>query len=321
MEPLLTPSKDRFVLFPIKHPDLWERYKVAEASFWTAEEIDLTQDIVDWKEKLNDNERFFLKNVLAFFAASDGIVNENLAVNFMNEVQYAEARCFYGFQIMMENIHSESYSLLIDTLITNTKEKQEAFNAMEVYPAVKHKADWALKWINSNDFAERLIAFACVEGLMFSSSFSAIHWISTRSLMPGLVLANELISKDEAAHTEFACALFKDHIENKPSRKRILEIVLEALEIEKEFATQAIPVSLIGMNAALMKQYLEFVADGLLSMLGQPKHFMTKNPFDFMFNIALSVKPNFFEKKSSSYSLAKTGKSTENNSISFNEDF
>jgi ribonucleoside-diphosphate reductase beta chain len=303
MENILKEDSTRFVLFPIKHHDIWEMYKTAEASFWTAEEIDLSQDLTDWRDKLNEDEKHFIKHVLAFFAASDGIVNENLAINFLNEVQYPEARCFYGFQIMMENIHSETYSLLIDTYITDSKEKDYLFNAIETVPAVKKKAEWALRWINSEKFVERLVAFAAVEGIFFSGSFCSIFWLKKRGLMPGLSFSNELISRDEGLHTEFACLLYKQ-LTNRLTREEILLILDSALQIEKEFITEALPVRLIGMNAELMKEYLEYVTDRLLVSLGYDKEYHTKNPFDFMENIALEGKTNFFEKRVGEYQKA-----------------
>ena len=280
-EPLLVEDPNRFVLFPIRHDDIWQFYKKAEASFWTAEEIDLQQDLADWK-KMNDGERHFISHVLAFFAASDGIVNENLANNFLKEVQYAEAKCFYGFQIMMENIHSETYSLLIDSYINDPREKDHLLRAIETIDCVKKKADWALKWIDSDSFVERLISFAAVEGIFFSGSFCSIFWLKKRGLMPGLSFSNELISRDEGLHCDFACLLYTDHIKNKISQERIYEIILNAVEIEKEFVTVALPVSLIGMNAELMCQYIEFVADRLLISLGCKKNYNAVNPFDFM---------------------------------------
>jgi ribonucleoside-diphosphate reductase beta chain len=299
-EPILRENKDRFVLFPIKHKSIWEMYKKAEASFWTAEEIDLSTDTNDWENKLNDDERYFIKNVLAFFAASDGIVNENLAVNFMNEVQYPEARCFYGFQIMMENIHSETYSLLIDTYIKNEAEKQHLFNAIETVPSVSKKADWALRWIEKGNFAERLVAFAAVEGIFFSGSFCSIFWLKKRGLMQGLSFSNQLISRDEGLHCDFACLLYKE-LKNKLSEERVKEIIADAVEIEKEFVTESLPVQLIGMNADLMCQYIEFVADRLLLSLGCSKMFKSTNPFDFMEMISLQGKTNFFEGRVSEY--------------------
>jgi ribonucleoside-diphosphate reductase beta chain len=310
-EKILQENPGRFVLFPITHNDIWKYYKQQEASFWTAEEIDLQQDVSDWVNKLNDDERHFVKHVLAFFAASDGIVNENLAENFINDVQYTEAKFFYGFQIAMENIHSETYSLLIDSLIKDTKEQDRLFNAIETIPAIQKKAEWALRWIDSESFAERLIAFAAVEGIFFSGSFCSIFWLKKRGLMPGLTFSNELISRDEGLHCDFACHLYNEHIENKLPEGRIEEIILSALEIEKEFILEALPVRLIGMNADLMEQYLEFVTDRLLDSLNIEKKFNTENPFDFMQNIALQGKTNFFEKRVAEYQ--KAGVNTEGN--------
>ena len=304
IEPILQENKNRFVIFPIKHHDIWNWYKKMEASFWTAEEIDLSQDLNDWNNKLNEEERYFIKHILAFFAASDGIVNENLAENFVNEVQYAEAKFFYGFQIMMENIHSETYSLLIDTYVKDEAEKDELFNALEVFPAIKKKADWALKWIESDSFAERLIAFAAVEGIFFSGAFCSIYWLKKRGLMPGLTFSNELISRDEGVHCDFAVHLHNHHLVNKVSKERIRTIIVDALNIEREFITESLPVSLIGMNAALMTQYLEFVADRLLVELGCEREYNTANPFDFMDMISLQGKTNFFEKKVAEYQKA-----------------
>jgi len=304
IEPILAENKDRFVIFPIQHHDLWEWYKKSMASIWTAEEIDLHQDITDWTEKLTDDERYFIKHVLAFFAASDGIVNENLAENFVNEVQYSEAKFFYGFQIMMENIHSETYSLLIDTYVKDEKEKANLFNAIETFPAIKKKAEWALKWIESPSFAERLIAFAAVEGIFFSGSFCSIFWLKKRGLMPGLTFSNELISRDEGMHCDFAVHLHENHLVNKVSKERIKEIIVDALNIEREFITESLPVSLIGMNSKLMTQYLEFVTDGLLQDLGCEKVYGTANPFDFMDMISLQGKTNFFEKRVGDYQKA-----------------
>ena len=303
-EPLLQENKDRFVIFPIKHHDIWEWYKKCEASFWTAEEIDLHQDLNDSNTKLNDDERYFIKHILAFFAASDGIVNENLAENFVNEVQYSEAKFFYGFQIMMENIHSETYSLLIDTYVKDDKEKDTLFKAIENLPAIKKKADWALKWIESDSFAERLIAFAGVEGVFFSGSFCSIFWLKKRGLMPGLTFSNELISRDEGVHCDFAVHLHNNHMINKVPKERIKEILIDALNIEREFITESLPVSLIGMNAKLMTQYLEFVTDRLLDQFGCEKEFNVSNPFDFMDMINLQGKTNFFEKRVSEYQKA-----------------
>ena len=319
MEKILTENKNRFVLFPIEHHDIWDYYKKSESVFWTAEEIDLSSDLIDW-ERLNDGERHFVKNVLAFFAASDGIVNENLAENFVNEVQYTEAKFFYGFQIMMENIHSETYSLLIDTYIKDKEEQNHLFNAIDTIPAVQKKAEWALKWIKSPSFAERLIAFAAVEGIFFSGSFCSIFWLKKRGLMPGLSFSNELISRDEGLHCDFAVHLHNNHIENKVSSERIKEIIGSALEIEKEFITESLPVDLIGMNKDLMKQYLEYVADRLLFDLGVGKVYNSENPFDFMQNIAMENKTNFFEKRVSDYSKAAVGVN-EGKSFSIDEDF
>jgi ribonucleoside-diphosphate reductase beta chain len=319
-EKILQEDPTRFVLFPIKHHDIWNMYKTHMAAFWTADEIDLSQDLVDWNENLNDDERHFIKNVLAFFAASDGIVNENLAINFINEVQYAEARCFYGFQLMMENIHSETYSLLIDTYISDPKEVDMLLNAIEHIDSVKLKADWALKWISSDNFAERLVAFAAVEGIFFSGSFCSIFWLKKRGLMPGLSFSNEVISRDEGLHTDFACLLYKDHIENKLSRERVLEILNSALEIEKIFISESLPVRLIGMNSDLMKQYLEFVTDRLLESLGYEREYNSACPFDFMENIALEGKTNFFEKRVGEYQKAGVMNKSDD-TFSFSEDF
>jgi len=321
MEPILIENPHRFVVFPIQHHDLWDFYKKTEASFWTAEEIDLAADLTDWRTKLNDDERYFIKNILAFFAASDGIVNENLAENFVKEVQYPEAKFFYGFQIMMENIHSETYSLLIDTYINDEEEKTKLFNAIDTIDAVKKKATWALKWIKSESFAERLIAFAAVEGIFFSGSFCSIFWLKKRGLMPGLSFSNELISRDEGMHTDFAVHLHNNHIVNKVSEEKIREILLSALEIEKEFITESLPVRLIGMNADLMKQYLEFVTDRLLLDLGCSKEFNAQNPFDFMTNIALKGKTNFFEKRVGEYQKAGVKSAMNNQDFSTDEDF
>ena len=319
-EPILIDNKDRFVLFPIKHADIWQMYKKAEASFWTAEELDLSADIVDWQTKLNADEQHFIKHVLAFFAASDGIVNENLAINFLNEVQYPEARCFYGFQIMAENIHSETYSLLIDTYIKDTKEKDYLFHAIDNMPCVAKKADWALRWISSGSFAERLIAFAAVEGIFFSGSFCSIFWLKKRGLMPGLTFSNELISRDEGLHCDFACLLYVG-LANKLDPQTVQNIIKSAVEIEKEFVSDALPVRLIGMNADLMCQYIEFVADRLLLSLGCGKVYHAANPFDFMEMISLQGKTNFFEKRVGEYQ--KAGVLTGNNSQTFtiDEDF
>ena len=322
VEPILQENKDRFVIFPIKHHDIWEWYKKMEASFWTAEEIDLHQDLTDWNEKLSADEKYFIKHILAFFAASDGIVNENLAENFVNEVQYSEAKFFYGFQIMMENIHSETYSLLIDTYVKDEAEKDQLFRAIEVFPAIKKKAEWALKWIDSDSFAERLIAFAAVEGIFFSGAFCSIYWLKKRGLMPGLTFSNELISRDEGVHCDFAVHLHNNHLVNKVPTERILEIIIDALNIEREFVTESLPVSLIGMNAKLMTQYLEFVTDRLLVELNRPKQFNVTNPFDFMDMISLQGKTNFFEKRVSEYQKAGVlNQESQETKISFDADF
>lgn len=302
-EPLLKENPNRFVLFPIQQSDIWQFYKKSEASFWTAEELDLSQDAADWA-KLNNNEKHFVSHVLAFFAASDGIVNENLAMNFFNEVQYPEAKCFYGFQIMMENIHSETYSLLIDTYIKDPKEKDKLFNALQTMPCVSKKGEWALQWISSPNFTERLIAFVAVEGIFFSGSFCSIFWLKKRGLMPGLSFSNELISRDEGMHCEFACLLYRDHIQNKLSQERVYQIITDAVKIEQEFVTDSLPVDLIGMNANLMAQYIEYVADRWLIELGYPKYYGSQNPFDFMELISLQNKTNFFEKRVAEYQKA-----------------
>lgn len=315
MEKILTENPGRFVIFPIEHNDIWEYYKQHQAAFWTAEEVDLTNDIRDW-ENLTDNEKYFIKNVLSFFAASDGIVNENLAENFYREVQYPEAKFFYGMQLAMENIHSLMYSLLIDTYIGNPKEKDECFNAIDRLPAVQKKAKWALEWIEKTSFAERLVAFAAVEGIFFSGSFCSIFWMKSRGIMQGLCNANSLIFKDENLHCDFAIHLLNNHLEERPSEKRIKEILLSALEIEKEFITESLPVSLIGMNSNLMKQYLEFVVDGLLVKMGCSKEFNVEQPFKFMEQIAVETKGNFFESRTVEYQKAKL-----NETITFTEDF
>ena len=321
VEPILQENKDRFVIFPIKHHDIWEWYKKMEASFWTAEEIDLHQDISDWNNKLSDDEKYFIKHILAFFAASDGIVNENLAENFVNEVQYAEAKFFYGFQIMMENIHSETYSLLIDTYVKDEVEKDKLFHALEVFPAIKKKADWALKWIESDSFAERLIAFAAVEGIFFSGAFCSIFWLKKRGLMPGLTFSNELISRDEGVHCDFAVHLHNHHLVNKVPKARIREIIIDALTIEREFITESLPVSLIGMNATLMTQYLEFVTDRLLVELGCEREYNSSNPFDFMDMISLQGKTNFFEKRVGEYSNVANPEMESKHEFNLDDDF
>lgn len=319
-EVLLKENKDRFVILPINYPAIWEMYKKHEASFWTAEEIDLSGDLKDW-ESLNAGEKHFVSHILAFFAASDGIVNENLAVNFMNEVQVPEARCFYGFQIMMENIHSETYALLIDTYVKDNTEKDHLFHAIETVPCVKKKAEWALKWIDNGTFAQRLVAFAAVEGIFFSGSFCSIFWLKKRGLMPGLTFSNELISRDEGLHCEFACLLY-GMLKNKLSQEEVHQIIFDAVSIEKEFITDALPVALIGMNANLMSQYIEFVADRWLAELGYEKLFLATNPFDFMEMISLQGKTNFFEKRVGDYQKSGVLSTNENSqAFSLDEDF
>ena len=321
VEPILEANNNRFVLFPIEHDDIWAFYKRAEASFWTAEEIDLSPDLIDWDTKLNDNERHFIKHILAFFAASDGIVNENLAENFLSEVQYTEAKFFYGFQIAIENIHSETYSLLIDTYIKDNADKDYLFNAIDTMDCVRKKADWALRWIDQGNFAERLVAFAAVEGIFFSGSFCSIFWLKKRGLMPGLAFSNELISRDEGLHCDFACLLYNNHVVNKLDKKEIEKIILDAVEIEKEFILDALPVRLIGMNSELMSQYIEFVADRLLQELGNEKVFNTANPFDFMDMISIQGKTNFFEKRVAEYQKAGVLDGKNNSDFTIDEDF
>ena len=302
MDPILAPSDDRFILFPVKYEKIWELYKKQMAVFWTAEEIDLVPDLVDW-EKLNKNEKHFISHVLSFFAASDGIVGENLALRFYNDVQIPEARCFYGFQIAMENIHSEMYGLLIDTYVKDHETKDKLFHAIEHLPCVTKKAKWAIKWIESSaSFAERLVAFVAIEGIFFSGSFCAIFWLKKRGLMPGLCTSNEFISRDEGLHCEFACLLHSTlQKENQLGEEKIQQIICSAVEIEKEFVTDALPVSLIGMNAKMMSEYIEFVADYWLEHLGVPPVYGAKNPFDWMELISLEGKTNFFEKRVSEY--------------------
>ncbi|KAI3337496.1 ribonucleoside-diphosphate reductase small subunit [Xylariaceae sp. AK1471] len=313
-EPLLQENPQRFVLFPIKYHEIWQMYKKAEASFWTAEEIDLSKDLHDWNNRINDDEKYFISHILAFFAASDGIVNENLVERFSGEVQIPEARCFYGFQIMMENIHSETYSLLIDTYIKEPAQRTHLFNAVDTIPAIRKKADWALKWISDRNstFAQRLIAFAAVEGIFFSGAFASIFWLKKRGLMPGLTFSNELISRDEGLHTDFACLLFS-HLKNRPSKEVVESVIVDAVKIEQEFLTEALPCGLLGMNANLMKQYIEFVADRLLVALGNDKVYRSTNPFDFMENISLGGKTNFFEKRVGEYQKAGVMNSTKKN--------
>lgn len=319
-EPLLIEDPNRFVIFPIQHDDIWAFYKNAEASFWTAEELDLSQDLVDWAN-LNDGERHFISHVLAFFAASDGIVNENLAVDFLSNVQYAEAKCFYGFQIAIENIHAEVYSLLIDTYVKDPSERDKLLNAVEHIPCVAKKAEWAIRWIENGNFVERLIAFAAVEGIFFSGSFCSIYWLKKRGLMPGLSFSNELISRDEGLHRDFACMLYNSHIKNKLPEDQLYKIITDAVEIEKEFVTDSLPVSLIGMNSELMCQYIEFVADHLLESLELKKVYNASNPFDFMDMISLQGKTNFFEKRVGEYQKAGVNSDREKMSFTLDEDF
>ena len=321
-ESLLTENPNRYVLYPINHPRIFDMYKKAVSSFWTVEELDLTKDHNDWQLKLNDNERHFIKNILAFFAGSDGIVLENLGQRFMDEIQVPEAKCFYGFQIAMENIHSEMYSLLIDTYIKNNTEKDRLFRAIETIPSVAKKAKWAIKWIQDKDsnFATRLVAFAAVEGIFFSGSFCSIFWLKKRGIMPGLTSSNELISRDEGLHTDFACLLY-GMLSNKLDETVIYELIAEAVEIEKEFIIDSIPCNLIGMNSILMSQYIEFVADRLLSQLGYNKLYKTSNPFDFMEMISIEGKTNFFEKRVTEYSKAGVGMDKETMVFSLDADF
>jgi ribonucleoside-diphosphate reductase subunit M2 len=303
-EPLLAPDDNRFVMFPIKYDDIWKMYQTQIDCFWRAEEIDLTKDTTHW-DSLSQEERYFLSMILAFFAASDGIVLENLASRFMNEVQVSEARAFYGFQIAMENIHSQTYSLLIETYIKDKEEKSKLFNAIEHFPCIKKKSDWAQKWIHDNrsSFATRLVAFACVEGIFFSGAFCSIYWMKKRGLMPGLTFSNELISRDEALHCEFAVLLYSKLVK-KIDKARIHEIIKEAVDIETEFICEALPCKLIGMNSQLMTQYIQFVADRLSVQLGYKKIYGVGNPFDFMELISLEGKTNMFERKVSEYSMA-----------------
>lgn len=318
-DPLLVPDDNRFVMFPIQYNDIWEMYKKQVDCFWRPEEIDLTKDLTHW-DSLNDDERFFVSMILAFFAASDGIVLENLASRFMNEIQVSEARAFYGFQIAMENIHSHTYSLLIETYIKDKEEKSRLFNAIQNFPCIKKKSDWAQKWIHDNrsSFAARLVAFACVEGIFFSGAFCSIFWLKKRGLMPGLTFSNELISRDEALHCEFAILLYRK-LQKKMDKGRIHEIIKEAVEIETEFICQALPCRLIGMNADLMTQYIQFCADRLCLQLGYKKIYNVRNPFDFMELISLESKTNFFEKRLSDYALANKNNSEE--AFNFSEDF
>ncbi|KAJ8093643.1 Ribonucleotide-diphosphate reductase (RNR), small subunit [Marasmius tenuissimus] len=320
-EPLLKESSSRFVLFPIQYDTIWRMYKKAQASYWTAEEIDLSKDLHDWHNRLNSNERFFISTVLAFFAASDGIVNENLTARFSTEVMIPEARCFYGFQIMMENVHAETYALLIHTYISDATERDRLFGAIDNVESIKRKADWALKWISNNQsFSERLVAFAAVEGIFFSASFAAIFWLQKRGLMPGLTFSNELISRDEGLHTNFAATIFS-FLNDKPSPKVILSIIQEAVSIEQQFIEDALPVNLIGMNAAAMKQYIEFVANHLLLALGVDKSYDAQNPFDFMELISLEGKTNFFEKRVSEYTTGNINSGGRNDTLKLDEEF
>jgi ribonucleoside-diphosphate reductase subunit M2 len=318
-EPLLAPDDNRFVMFPIQHQDIWEMYKKQVDCFWRAEEIDLSKDLTHW-ESLNADEKHFVSMILAFFAASDGIVLENLAVRFMSDVQLSEARAFYGFQIAMENIHSQTYSLLIETYIKNEDEKMKLFQAIDHFPCIKKKSDWAQKWIKDNrsGFATRLVAFACVEGIFFSGAFCSIFWLKKRGLMPGLTFSNELISRDEALHCEFAILLYNKLVKKMPKSK-IHELIKEAVDIETEFICDALPCRLIGMNSKMMTQYIQFVADRLCLQLGYDKLYDVTNPFDFMELISLEGKTNFFERVVSDYSLAN--KTVNENTFEFNEDF
>lgn len=320
-EPLLTEEDNRYVMFPIRHHDVWNAYKKQVAHFWTAEELDFTQDIKDW-DKLTKDEQYFIKNILAFFAGSDGIVMENLVSRFTGEVAWTEAKIAYGFQAMMEGIHSEAYSLMIDTFIKDNDDKTHLLNAIQTIPCVGKKADWALKWIGDkkSSFATRLIAFACVEGIFFSGSFCAIFWLKQRGLMPGLTTSNEFIARDEGMHTDFACLLYS-HINHRVRNPRLKEIITEAVDIEKEFICESLPCRLLGMNADLMKQYIEFVADRLCVQLGYHKIYNSKNPFDFMERISLEGKDNFFEKRVSNYAKAGVGKDSNDMNFGMDEEF
>ena len=319
-EPLLTENPNRYVMFPISDHEIWSHYKKMQDCFWRTEEIDLSKDLKHWKT-LTDKEQHFIKHILAFFAASDGIVLENLGQRFLTEVQLPEARATYGFQLMMENIHSETYSLLIDTYIKNEKDKTNLFKAIDNYPCIKKKADWAIKWIQDkrSSFATRLVAFAAVEGIFFSGSFCSIYWLKKRGLMPGLTFSNELISRDEGLHTDFAVCLFKKLIK-KPKKAKIHELIKDAVEIEKEFICEALPCKLIGMNQKLMKQYIEFVADRMVVQLGYSKIYNVSCPFDFMEMISLEGKTNFFEKRVGDYSLS-SGVDRENETFEISENF
>ncbi len=321
-EPMLNEEKNRYVIFPIQHDPFWKMYKKAEANFWTAEELDLTKDMSDWN-KLSENEQYYIKHILAFFAASDGIVNENLVERFCQEVQILEAKFFYGFQIAMENIHSETYSLLIDTYIKDTSEKHKLFNAIETIPSIKKKADWALKWINDKEspFSHRVIGFAAVEGIFFSGAFCSIFWLKKRGLMPGLCQSNEFISRDEGLHTEFAVLMYQN-LKNKPPNELILQIIREAVDIEKEFITESLSCELLGMNKTLMSQYIEYVSDRLLKMFGLETFYGTPNPFDWMEMISVQGKTNFFEKRVGEYAnKANPNVDKKQNEISFTSNF
>ncbi|KAM8967547.1 ribonucleoside-diphosphate reductase subunit M2 B [Pelodytes ibericus] len=320
-EPILRKNPRRFVIFPIQYSDMWKMYKQAQASFWTTEEVDLSKDLAHW-DKLKSEEKYFISHILAFFAASDGIVNENLVERFSQEVQVPEARCFYGFQILIENVHSEMYSLLIETYIKDPQQRDFYFNAIETMPCVRKKANWALLWISDHQatFGERVVAFAAVEGIFFSGSFAAIFWLKKRGLMPGLTFSNELISRDEGLHCNFACLMYH-YLVNKPTEERVKEIIVDAVRIEQEFLTDALPVSLIGMNCTLMKTYIEFVADRLLVELGYSKVFLAENPFDFMENISLEGKTNFFEKRVSEYQKFAVMSNAEDNLFTLDADF
>jgi len=320
-EMLLSEEEKRYVIFPIRHDEIWKMYKKAEANFWTAEELDLSKDLKDFQLTMNEGERYFVENILAFFAASDGIVNENLVERFCNEVQLLEAKFFYGFQIAVENIHSETYSLLIDTYVKDNIKKEKLFNAIETIPSVKKKADWALKWINdmSSTFGTRVIAFAAVEGIFFSGSFCSIFWLKKRGLMPGLCHSNELISRDEGLHTEFAVLMYS-MLKDKPSKEVILQIIQEAVELEKEFITESLPCDLIGMNKNLMKQYIEHISDRLLLMIGLEKVYGVENPFPWMELISVQGKTNFFEKRVGEYANIANS-NTQDNVFSIDGDF
>jgi len=321
-EPLLTKEENRFVVYPIKHLDVWNAYKTQVAHFWTAEELEFNQDVVDWEEKLTEDEKYFIRNILAFFAGSDGIVMENLVSRFTYEVEWTEAKLAYTFQAMMEGVHSEVYSLMIDTFVKDIDEKTHLLNAIQTIPCVAKKADWALKWISdtASSFGTRLIAFACIEGIFFSGSFCAIFWLKQRGLMPGLTTSNEFIARDEGLHTDFACLLYT-HIVNRVSKEEFVKIIKEAVEIEQEFICVSLPCRLLGMNAGLMKDYIEMIADRLCVQLGYDKIYNTVNPFEFMERISLEGKDNFFEKRVSNYAKAGIGKTSEEMSFAVNDEF